>query len=234
MRSRRSCGFGFRDVDAVDENAARQRIVEAQQQLERRALACARGPDERHRLARLDLQRHALERERIRSRRIAERDVLETDAALRRRRECLRVRRRDDRRLRILQLDQALHRARCALHLTPHLGERRCGDRDVHGVDQELAQLAAGHFRRQHPVCALPEHERDRAEDRHRADCRQQCAHARAADCHDERVLDRLAVAFRVQPFERERLHGLDRVERFAGEAAGVGDAILRLPRQRA
>ena len=81
---------------------------------------------------------------------------------------------------------------------------------------------------------ALPQHERDRAEDHHRADRRQHRAHPRATDRDGEGILDRLAVALAVQRLERERLHGLDRVERFAGEAAGVGDAILRLPRQRA
>ena len=127
-------------------------------------------------------------------------------------------------RRRVLQLDQAFHRAGGALHFAPHLAERRGGDRDVDRVDQELAQLAAGHFVAEHAMRALPQHERDRAEDHHRADGRQRRAHARAAHRDLERILDRLAVALAVQRLERERLHGLDRVQRFAGEAAGVGD----------
>ena len=151
-----------------------------------------------------------------------------------RRRERFGLRRGDDDRFCVLQLDQALHRARGALHFAPHLAQRSGGDRNVHGVDEELTELAASHLRRQHAVRALPEHERHSAENRHGADRRQQRPHPRAADRDDERVLDRLAVALRMQRFEREGLHGLDCVQRFAGQAAGVGDAILRLARQRA
>ncbi len=52
--ARTSSGSRARDVDAVDEHAARGRIVEPQQQLKRRALAGTRRPDERDRLAGLD------------------------------------------------------------------------------------------------------------------------------------------------------------------------------------
>ena len=55
-------GIGARDVDAVDEDAPFGRIVEPQQELERRALAGARRPDERDRLAGLDRQREVVER----------------------------------------------------------------------------------------------------------------------------------------------------------------------------
>ena len=57
------------------------RIVEAQQQLERRALAGARRPDERDGLAGLDRHREVVERRALGARRIAEPHVLELDAA---------------------------------------------------------------------------------------------------------------------------------------------------------
>src|SRR5690606_23482007 len=74
-------GIGLRDVDAVDQNAARIRVVEAEQELKRRALARARRADERDRLAGLHLEREVVERRHLRPRRIAEADVLELDPA---------------------------------------------------------------------------------------------------------------------------------------------------------
>ena len=53
-------GSSLRDVDAIERHASRCRIVEAQQQLERRALAGAGRTDERHRLARRDLETETL------------------------------------------------------------------------------------------------------------------------------------------------------------------------------
>ena len=60
-------GSAVRDVDAVDQDAARGRVVEAQQQLERRALARARGPDERDGLARAHREVEVVERLRLRA-----------------------------------------------------------------------------------------------------------------------------------------------------------------------
>ena len=51
MRPRTSVRIGRRDVDAVERHRARRRVVEAQQQVEDRALAGAGGADDRHRLA---------------------------------------------------------------------------------------------------------------------------------------------------------------------------------------
>jgi hypothetical protein len=74
-------GHGTRDVDTVDQDPARRRIVEAQQQLERRALAGAGGADESDGLTGLDRQREIVERRVLRPRRIAKPHVLELDPA---------------------------------------------------------------------------------------------------------------------------------------------------------
>ena len=47
-----------------------------------------------------------------------------------------------------------------------------------------------------------------------------------------EAFFHRGVVAPAVQLLEREGLHRLDGVERFAGQARGIGDAILRIARQ--
>src|SRR5690606_387573 len=59
------------DVNAVDQDAPRARIVETKEQLERRALACAGWPDERDRLAGRDLEREVIEGRDLLPRRIA-------------------------------------------------------------------------------------------------------------------------------------------------------------------
>ena len=170
MRERTSSGLAAGDVDAVDDDAAGRRIVEAQQQLERRALAGARRTDEGDVLARSDVEREAVERERSRAARDTGRKHPRSGCDLAPEWKRLRIRGRDDRGRRIAQLDEPLHRAGCALHFAPHFAERRRRNGHIDGVDQELAQFAAGHLVRKDPMRALPEHERDRAEDHHRSD----------------------------------------------------------------
>jgi hypothetical protein len=158
--------------------------------------------------------------------------VLESDLAASGLGQRHRIGRGDDARLGVLQLDQPLHRAGCALHLAPHLAERCCRHAHVDRIEQELAEFAAGHRAADHVVRADPEHERDGAEDQHRGDRSQRRAHARALHRRIEGVLDRRAEAVGVQGLEREGLHRLDGVQRLVGEAAGVGDAVLRGARE--
>ena len=61
------------------------------------------------------------------------------------RRKIHRLRRRTDGGPRLQQFAQALHGAGGALHLAPHLSERRGGAADETGVKQELADLPARH-----------------------------------------------------------------------------------------
>ena len=71
-----------------------------------------------------------------------------------RRIERFRLRGRANVRLRREQLDHALHRARGALHLAPHLAQRRRGGRDEHRIKQKLPELAGAH--------AAGDHEHDK------------------------------------------------------------------------
>ena len=54
--------MGAADVDTIEQDAALLRVVEAQQQLEHRRLAGAAGADQRHRLARPDIELEAFQR----------------------------------------------------------------------------------------------------------------------------------------------------------------------------
>ena len=74
-------------IDAVERDAALLRIVEAQQQLEHRALAGAGRPDQRDRFAGFDREREIVQRRAVGPRRIAEFDMLETHRAAHRLRE---------------------------------------------------------------------------------------------------------------------------------------------------
>ncbi len=155
-RAAHALGIRARDVDAVDEHAAFGRIVEAQQQLERRALAGTGRADERDRLAGLDREREIVERQAFGARRIAETHVLELDAAAHGVRQRKRLRRRFDRRLGLGKLDEPLHGSGRALHLVPHLAQRRRGDAHIARVHEELAELAERHAAGEHLARADP------------------------------------------------------------------------------
>jgi len=203
----------------------RARVVETQQQLERRALARAGRADEGNRLARLDREVECCERLRIRPRRVAESDVVEAYLAAPGHGQRHGPLGGDDRGIAFFSSTSRsiAPAARCTS--PQHLRERRRRDRDVHRVDQELAELPAGHLAAHDRVRAGPEHESDRAE-------QQIVAIAVSVErifvrCTAawKRVLDRRAEAPLVHAFERERLHGLYRVQRLVGDAARVGDA---------
>src|SRR5215475_2229499 len=68
------------DIDTVDPHRALLGIVEAQQQVEDRCLACPRWADDRYGLARRDRKIEAIERQRVGSSGIAEGDVVESNA----------------------------------------------------------------------------------------------------------------------------------------------------------
>ena len=67
-------GIGIGQPNAVERHGARLRIVEPQDQVEDRALARAGGADDRNLLARLDVERDAVEHVGLRPRRIGEAD----------------------------------------------------------------------------------------------------------------------------------------------------------------
>jgi hypothetical protein len=173
-----------------------------------------------------------VERLRLGTGRIAERHGVEMDPAARRPRELERQRRRLDRRQRLLELDEPLHRAGRALHLAPHLAQARGRDTHVPRVEQELGELPERELARKHLARADPEHERDPAEHERRRERREQRADPPPAHGNAERALHRVAEALRVQPLERERLHGLHRVDRLRRERARVRDAVLGVARQ--
>ena len=73
------------DVLAVDQDAARLDVVEAQQQVDERGLAGARAADQADLLARADLQRQPVDDTRAVAGAVGEADVLEADLAARHR-----------------------------------------------------------------------------------------------------------------------------------------------------
>ena len=183
----------IREPPIVDQHPSGIRIVEAQQQLEGRALAGARRSDERDGFARRHIQAEIDERGVLRPRRIVESDVVEMNRAAHPRRQIERLRRRADDGPRLEQLGQSLHGAGGALDLAPHLGQRGGRTADEGGVHQKLRQLPAGHGAGQHLARTQPQHERDAAEHQHDADRGERRAHPGAAHRSDEAVLHRLA-----------------------------------------
>ena len=124
MRRRNACGSASRDAHAVERDGPGARIVEAQEQMEDRALAGARGADDRDLLARRARENDTpSSTRRVGPRRIGEAHVVERDLAARRRRQRDRMRRRLDRRLDREEFGQALGRAGGLRDLAPHLAQ---------------------------------------------------------------------------------------------------------------
>ena len=76
-------GVGVTQVDPVEQDASRLRIVEALGKLEDGGLARPRRTDERQPFARFYTQREIVQRRRLRARRIVEGDMLELERAFR-------------------------------------------------------------------------------------------------------------------------------------------------------
>ena len=157
--------------------------------------------------------------------------MIECDAAAARLRQLERLRCSLDRRLGLGELDEPLHGAGRALHLVPHLGQRSGRDAHVAGIHQELAELPERQGAGEHLARADPQHERDGAEYERRPERREPALQPIAPDGHRERMLDSLAKTLRLQRLEIERLHGLNRIDGFAGKRARIGHAILRVAR---
>ena len=143
------------------------------------------------------------------------------------------MRRRADGGPRLQQFAQALHGAGGALHLAPHFGERRGGAADETGVQQELEDLPARHGAGDDLAQTQPQHKGNAGKHQRYADGRERRAHAGAAHRSGEAIFNRVSVAFALQFFQSECLHGLDGVQRLPRQPAGIGDAVLRCARQR-
>ena len=128
----------------------------------------------------------------------------------------------------MVQLDEALHGACRTLHFAPHIAQRGGGDARVDGEQQELHEFAPGHLVRQHLMGAEPQHEGDGGDHQRGGEGRQPSPYPGAYYGDVERGFDRLIVAPDIEVFERERLHGLDRVQGLPRKTAGIGDPVLR------
>jgi hypothetical protein len=208
--------------------AAGIRVVEAQQQLEGRALAGAGRADEGDRLARPIIEREARQRGCIRPRRVAEADTcskLDAAAAGCGSAPAAGGMRRSRARLLSSASRSIAPAARCtSLHTRSARRPRPRRTLRTAGTGRARHRSSAG----QHRMGTEPQHEGDRAEPaRHRSRSAARGPHRGAGPPGTS--LDRLVVALRLQLLQREGLHGLDRVQRLAGQAAGVGDAVLRV-----
>ena len=226
--------IGKPQVDSIDADGARLRIVEAQQELEHRRLACARGTDEGDVLAGGDIERKGIQRRRIRARRIAERNRVERDRPAGRigHRE-RRVRRADLRHDRE-ELEEPFGRSSRPLEVADDFADRADRTGDDHRVEHECGQLPRADAPGDDVVPADPEndpdgaeHEQDHARDQPRA----------LADSKSRRlegVLDAFAEASAIDAFVAVGLDRADLVQRLVDVGADVTHAILARARQRA
>src|SRR5262249_11504668 len=117
-------------------------VIEARQQVDDGALPAAGGAQQRDRLARLHLERHAVQ-DRVAAFEVAERDVVELDATLYVL-ELERVRLVGDVGLGIQDLEDALHRRRRLRHQVNNEAELAHRQEQVREVQAELLPFADG------------------------------------------------------------------------------------------
>ena len=152
------------DVGTVQQDAARERVVEAQDQREQRGFSRARWPDQRDPLPRADGKRDRPERGDLGTRGISEDHAVEANTARDAR---WKLDSRIGRRqlgLRVEQLHQPLGRARRALDLAPDFRHRPGTACDDGSVKHECRKLAGRDSSGKHVVAADPKNHADCAE----------------------------------------------------------------------
>ncbi len=149
-----------------NETDTRRRVVEAQQQVEDRALAGAGGADDRDLLARPHRERHAVEHHGLGPRRIGEAHGLERDLAARAATAARRgLRRRLDLRLDRQAVRSSRSAAPAACESSPHTS-LNCPSaaRGEHRVEHELAERARRDASGEHVLRADPQDHHHAAE----------------------------------------------------------------------
>ena len=156
--------IGRPHIDAVDEDAARLRIVETLQKGEDGGFAGARGAYQGDCFARRYGEVHRFERGPLRPCRIMEVDLVEGDLAQGWRGQGDGPQGSSDDRLLIEQLGDAFGRTRCELDLAPDLRQLAQGARGQHSIENELAERTRRHGARDNFARAIPQDRRHRAQ----------------------------------------------------------------------
>ena len=166
MRDLERLRLDIGDGEAVDGDAARLRVVEAQEQVEDRALAGARRADDGDRLAAPDRETHPVEGGDARARRVGEAHVLEGDgrrAAAPAAASAARAARSPERAA--SSSSEPLGRAGRLRDLAPHLGQLGDGAGGEHGIEDELAEPAAADLAADDEARAEPQDADDAGDD---------------------------------------------------------------------
>ena len=227
-------GIGVAQVDAVEQDLALLRIVEALGELKDRRLAGARRADHREPLALLHPQAEIVERRDFAPGRVVEGHMLERELAERRLGQRDRPGGRLDIGLGLEQFGQALGCARGAQQVAEDLGQ---------GPERPAQQPAAKHEGGDRPAAhppggdvdrALPDHQHDRADQEEDHAGGEDRTHADAALGGREHALDRVGETLGLAALLAERLDDLHRTQDFAGDGADLGDPALVARRNRA
>ena len=216
---------------AVERDPPGRWIVEAQQQMEYRALAGAGRSDNRDFLALPDLERDAIQGRMLEPRRIGEVDVAESDFAARRQRQSLRLRRPRDHGLDGEQLEQPLGRARGLRHFAADLRQRAERAGGEHRIQHELAEPAGRDFRRQHVLRAEPQHDHDAGRNEENGERGENGTGADRTARRFEGAFDRAAEPRGRQPLIGEGLQHANGADQFGRIGRSVGQRVLRGPR---
>ena len=220
-------GLQQAQVHAVERDAPRLRVVEAQQHREHGALAGAGWPHQCHRFTRTHAQVETFQRGSIGALWIVESHVLERDLPVHWRRQGLRLRRRGDGRHLLQQFVDPAHAAGRFLQFVPDLGQgahRAAADQRVH---HELAQRACAEAATDDVVRARPQHHDHRAEHQADGNCRHHGLRADALAGGVDRGVHGFAVAAALVGLARVRLHRAHGAQGFGGQCIGIGDAVL-------
>ena len=232
LRHQREAGADIGRIGAgqrhpVHADSAALRIVEPLDQLEDRALARARRPDDGDGLARLDFKREIPQRRSLGARGIAEGYIAEAEAAARRFGQAFGAGRGRDFGLGFEQFSEPARRTRAAQQIAIDFGER--AERTGHKAagDDESGDRAAGNLARRHRQRAAPHHQHDPAEYQQNHHRRHAGAQQDAATGGVEGAFDHACKPLALALFLAEALHDLHRREHLGDIGADIGDAIL-------
>ena len=214
-------------ANAVERDAAGGRIVEAQQQMEDRALAGAGRSDDGDLLALADMKRYAVEGGDIGPCRIGEPHVLENHLAARRRRQRKRLRRRNDRGLDGENFEQPLRRAGSLRHFAAGLRQRAECASGEHSIKDELPEPAGSDRAGQHVLVADPQHEHDACGYQKHRERGQDGARADRIARRGKGALHCASKLRDAEPLVGEGLQHPHGADQFRGIGRSVGERIL-------
>ena len=177
------------------------------------------------------MQVEVVQRGLVRALRIVEHHLVEADFTPERLRQRMRLRRRTDLDVFLQQFADAAHATGRTLQLVPHFSQGADRAAADQRVQHELAQRTGAEAPVDDIVRAQPQHADDGAKHQQDGAGGDQRLRTDAAARGTDGIAQRLVEAAALVGLACMRLHRADRAQRLAGQAVGIGDAVLAAAR---